>query len=217
MLSNEHHWKRHEITRFFFLFSSKASREKEWESDYISISVYQETSGDNIWEAETLSWAQPQMRNAGWGGPTINLLRMVLLCALDNAVVSCQMSPGLLLESWIESSCAWYKKEKGRKGKERKKIGLLRDFSLLHPIPSHLVKRCRWKNRFHRVIPGIKKKKKGNNVILNCIQWNWFEGGEGERERWFLRISIFILFRGKQFCFFFLFFLFFSYINFPAL
>lgn len=182
MLSNEHHWKRHEITRFFFLFSSKASREKEWESDYISISVYQETSGDNIWEAETLSWAQPQMRNAGWGGPTINLLRMVLLCALDNAVVSCQMSPGLLLESWIESSCAWYKKEKGRKGKERKKIGLLRDFSLLHPIPSHLVKRCRWKNRFHRVIPGIKKKKKGNNVILNCIQWNWFEGGEGERE-----------------------------------
>lgn len=163
MLSNEHHWKRHEITRFFFLFSSKASREKEWESDYISISVYQETSGDNIWEAETLSWAQPQMRNAGWGGPTINLLRMVLLCALDNAVVSCQMSPGLLLESWIESSCAWYKKEKGRKGKERKKIGFLRDFSLLHPIPSHLVKRCRWKNRFHRVISGIKKKKKGTS------------------------------------------------------
>lgn len=114
------------------------------------------------------------MRNAGWGGPTINLLRMVLLCALDNAVV-CQMSPGLLLESWIESSCACDIKKK----KEKKKRHDF--FSPPIPSPSPWLSTESVENRFHRVIPGIKK---GNNVVLNCIQQNWFElgGGRGGRE-----------------------------------
>lgn len=93
---NEHRWYQHEITRFI--------RVESVDSDYL----HMKTSDDNIREAETLSWAQPQMRNVGWEDRRLNLLRIVLLCALDNLADRISRN---YFSSRIKWSCTWYKKD----------------------------------------------------------------------------------------------------------